>query len=120
MSFGTEDLIRSQTAAQEKRRAVLAQQMQLREQVALAMKNLEASDEWRLLCQHLAEESKHVEAAVKQMEARLTGGEFLEPKEYGKLKTKLADEKGYLRGLDRAFTLMAQLKQPGQFLANSD
>ena len=114
MSLGLEDLLDSRRQAAEKKRGAEIDQLRMREHVMLILRDLEADPKWQVLAEHIATESAYIEKQVEYHKARLEGGEFLDPKEYGQLKMKLESAKGYLRGLNRGLALMSELIKTGE------
>jgi hypothetical protein len=114
MSKGLEDLVGPRRQVAEQQRVNNIDQLRAREHVSHVLRDLESDPRWWLLAQHLDAESEVIKKQMEYMSARLLDGEFLDPKEYGQLKLKLADIRGYDRGINRALTLMAELIKTGE------
>jgi hypothetical protein len=114
MSKGLEDLLGSRRQVAEQQRVNQVDQLRAREHVLHVMLDLQSDPRWVVLADHIIAEGEQLKKQAEYMSARLLDGEFLDPKEYGQLKLKLADMRGYHRGIERVLTLMAELIKTGE------
>ena len=114
MSKGLEDLLGPRRQAAEQQRVNQVDQLRAREHVLHVMQDLQSDPRWAVLADHIIAEGDQLKKQAEYMTARIVGGEFLDPKDYGQLKVRLADLTGYHRGIERVLTLMAELIKTGE------
>jgi len=82
--------------------------------VASQMSELKADSKWSIYLGHIEAIASDYERQSKGYLQSLSGAEFLEPRQYGEFKVKLAKSEGFADGLKLATELVAQLIISGE------
>ena len=82
--------------------------------VGVAVAELQGDSNWHIYASHVEALRQNYEQQARGYEQSLLGAEFLEPKQYGQLKIKLAESKGMAKGLALALDLAKTLIQRGE------
>ncbi len=95
---------------------IVAQQNVLRRRrlLGVALSVVQGEPKWTTFANHLQALKEQGQLRVNVSQGKLSGPEFLDPKEYGQLKLDISDLTVYVRGLSDALNLIGELIKQGK------
>ena len=89
---------------------------QLRQQVGVGnvVAEIQGDSKWHVHMNHMNVLIENAEREVAGYQQSLSDGDFLDPKTYGQVRVKLAQAKGFVRGLKQSKDLLTVLVERGE------
>ncbi len=114
MTIQIEDIAPLIKKEKEDRNAKQLEQLRLQVGVGTAVSEIQGDPKWSIYLGHQNALLDSAEQQVRGYEQSLGSGEFLTPEKYGQIKVKLADSRGFVRGMRQSMALLTDLINNGE------
>ncbi len=114
MTIQLEDIAPQLKAEKEQRDSVRLEQLRQQVGAGTAVSEIQGDSKWSVYLNHMNSLIESAEQQVRGYEQALSNGDFLGGKAYGQAKVKLADSRGFLKGLRQSTDLLTVLINQGE------
>ena len=114
MTYQIEDIAPQLKAEKEQRQSSLVEQYRQQVGVGIAVGEIPGDSKWAVYLNHMNSLIELAERQVRGFEQSLSNGDFLGGTAYGQAKVKLADSRGFMKGLKQSTDLLTTLINQGE------
>ena len=114
MTYQLEDIAPQLKKEKEERQSQQIEQLRYQVGVGNAVSEIGGDTKWSVYVGHINALIESAEQQVRGFEQSLGSGEFLGPEKCGQVRVKLADARGFAKGLKQSTQILVDLVEKGE------